>query len=137
MKHELEASWMSGMGFESDFQGHHLVIDADEKFGGKNRGVRPKPLLLLSLAGCTGMDVVALLSKMRVPFEDLKLKVLGELTEEHPKYYHTIHIVYIIKGKDLDKSKVEKAVSLSQEKYCGVSAMLKKAAEITHEISYE
>ncbi|MFC2125677.1 OsmC family protein [Bacteroidota bacterium] len=137
MKHELEASWISGMGFETSFQGHNLIVDADEKFGGENRGVRPKPLLLLSLAGCTGMDVVSLLEKMRVPFEDLKVIVSGELTEEHPKYYHKIHIVYKFKGEGLDELKVKKAVNLSQDKYCGVSAMLKMAAEISWEIIYE
>ncbi len=136
MKHELEASWMSGMGFEADYQGHHIIVDAGEKSGGNDRGVRPKPLLLMSLAGCTGMDVVSLLKKMRVPFEDLKIKVSGELTEEHPKYFHKIHIVYVVKGNELNESKVAKAVDLSQDKYCGVSAMLKKAAKITYEIVY-
>ena len=80
------------------------------------------------------MDVVSLLNKMRVPFEDIKIKVTAELTEEHPKYYHKIHLTYLIKGKDLDDVKVRKAVSLSQEKYCGVSAMLRKVAELTYEI---
>ena len=134
--HELEMSWMPEMGFETDFQGHHLTIDAEEKFGGQNRGVRPKPLLLVSLAGCTGMDVVSILKKMRVPFKDLKVRVTGELTEEHPKYYHKLHLTYLIWGDNLDHAKVEKAVNLSQERYCGVTFMLKKAAEITHEIKY-
>lgn len=133
---ELELSWIPEIGFETDFQGHHLVIDAEEKFGGQNRGVRPKPLVLLSLAGCTGMDVVSLLKKMRVPFEDFKVMVTGKLTGEHPKYYYKIHLTYLIWGNDLDHAKVEKAVNLSQDRYCGVTYMLKNAAEITYEIKY-
>ena len=122
------------MTFETTIGDHTIILDADPKVGGNNKGPRPKPLLLASLAGCTGMDVVSLLGKMRVEFKDLEVKVNGELTSEHPRYYHKIHITYILKGVDLDHSKIEKAVTLSQEKYCGVSAMLEKAATITYEI---
>lgn len=124
------------MSFEAKMFDHTLVMDADVKVGGENKGPRPKPLLLASLAGCTGMDVVSLLQKMRVPFEDLKLRVSGELTEEHPKYYHKIHVIYEVFGKELDRGKVEKAINLSQDKYCGVSHMLKQAADLTFEIKY-
>ena len=82
------------------------------------------------------MDVVSLLKKMRVDFEDFKIQVSGELTDEHPKYYHKIHLTYQFQGKDINASKVEKAVNLSQDKYCGVSHMLKQAAEITWDIKY-
>jgi putative redox protein len=82
------------------------------------------------------MDVVSLLRKMRVPFTDLKVTADGELTEEHPKYYHKIHLTYNIWGTDLDSEKVEKAVRYSQEKYCGVTAMLEKASNITYEVIY-
>ena len=136
MGHAIEARWAKGMAFEADMSEHKLVLDSDPKFGGEGRGPRPKSLLLLSLAGCTGMDVVSLLKKMRVEFEDLKIKITGELTDEHPKYYHKIHLTYQIKGKDINHDKVEKAVNLSQDKYCGVSYMLKKAAEITYDIEY-
>jgi putative redox protein len=136
MKNELIANWVSGMSFEADVNDHKIVIDAAESVGGEGKGPRPKPLLLYSLAGCTGMDVVSLLKKMRVEFDDFKIKVTGELTDDHPKYYHKIHIEYQLKGKNIDKSKVEKAVGLSQDKYCGVSHMLKLAAEITFEIHY-
>ena len=136
MKQTIETSWAKGMAFETEIANHHLVVDADPKFGGKGNGPRPKPLLLFSLAGCTGMDVVSLLEKMRVAVDDLKILVTGELTEEHPKYYHKIHITYQIKGKDINTAKVEKAVNLSQDKYCGISHMLKKAADITYDIEY-
>lgn len=117
--------------------GHEIVLDADEQFGGNNLGPRPKPLLLISLVGCTGMDVVSLLRKMRVPFEDLKVTVKPHLTDEHPRYYDTIHLIYDVWGKDLDKAKVEKAVTYSQDRYCGVTAMLQAKAKITFEINYK
>lgn len=136
MKQMIETSWAKGMAFETEILDHHLIVDADPKFGGTGKGPKPKPLLLFSLAGCTGMDVVSLLEKMRVDIEDLKITVTGELTEEHPKYYHKIHITYRIKGKDINRAKVEKAVNLSQDKYCGISYMLKQAADITFDIEY-
>jgi putative redox protein len=134
---EVKTRWLNNMTFESKVGDHTIMMDAGPKVGGNNQGSRPKPLLLTSLAGCTGMDVVSLLKKMRVDFKDLQIDVQGELTEEHPKFYHKIHIIYILKGTDIDRAKVEKAVQLSQDKYCGVSAMLRKAAEITYEIRIE
>lgn len=91
----------------------------------------PKALILSALAGCTAIDVVDLLNKMRVQFSDFKIDVEGELSEEHPKIYHTVTLTYYIKlNSEDDKSKMEKAVNLSQEKYCGVSAMVKKFADL-------
>jgi putative redox protein len=132
----VEINWAKGMAFETEMFDHKLVVDADSRFGGEGKGPRPKPLLLLSLAGCTGMDVVSLLDKMRVDIDDFKIIVQAELTDEHPKYYHKIHLIYQFKGHDLNTAKIEKAVNLSQDKYCGVSYMLKKAADITFEIEY-
>jgi len=136
MGQTIETSWAGGMAFETILDDHKLVADAHPNVGGDGKGPRPKPLLLFSLAGCTGMDVVSLLKKMRVDFEDFKMQVSGELTDEHPKYYHKIHLTYQFKGKNINASKVEKAVNLSQDKYCGVSHMLKQAAEITWDIKY-
>ena len=136
MRQTIETHWAEGMAFETYLDDHKLVADASSKVGGEGRGPRPKPLLLFSLAGCTGMDVVSLLKKMRVDIEDFKILVSGELTDEHPKYYHKIHLTYQFKGEDINTSKVEKAVNLSQDKYCGVSYMLKQAAEITWDIEY-
>ena len=136
MGQTIETSWAGGMAFETILDDHKLVADAHPNVGGDGKGPRPKPLLLFSLAGCTGMDVVSLLKKMRVDFEDFKIQVSGELTDEHPKYYHKIHLTYQFKGKNINASKVEKAVNLSQDKYCGVSHMLKQAAEITWDIKY-
>lgn len=122
------------MAFEADVNGFKLALDADESVGGTNTGPRPKPLTLASLGGCTGMDVVSILKKMRVEPDFFNVSVTGELTEEHPKYYYKIHLRYEFKGEGLDPEKLEKAVSLSQERYCGVSELLKKGAEISSEI---
>lgn len=127
-------NWKGDMAFDAEVNGHIIPIDADERVGGKDRGPRPKPLTLVSLGGCTGMDVISILGKMRVKPDDFSVDVSGELTEEHPKYFNKIHIVYTFKGKDLPIEKLEKAINLSQDRYCGVTAMLDKVAEITHEI---
>ena len=134
MKNKVEITWTEDMAFEATVNNHKIIIDADETVGGKDRGPRPKPLTLVSLGGCTGMDVISILTKMRVKPDYFNVEIEGELTEDHPKYYHTIRINYIFKGKDLPMEKLEKAVNLSQERYCGVTAMLDKAAKIEHKI---
>ena len=134
MDHNTVVTWTNGMAFDIELDGHHFMIDAEEKFGGKNRGPRPKALLLSGLAGCTGMDVVSLLGKMKMPFDKFALEVKGELAEEHPKCYTDILIRYIFYGKELDRDKIEKSVNLSVDKYCAVHYMLGKSATIRHEI---
>lgn len=138
MLHKVETKYLDGMAFESDVNGHKVMMDAFKEFGGEDRGSSPKKLLLASLAGCTGMDVVSLLRKMRVEYSGYTMEVEANLTDEHPKIYDTITIKYIFSGvKEEDYAKVEKAVSLSKERYCGVSAMLAKAADIKFEIMYK
>jgi len=127
-------TWTDEMAFDVELEGHHFMIDADEEFGGKNRGPSPKALLLSSLAGCTGMDVVSLLGKMKMPFDKFALEVEGEVAEKHPKSYTDIVIRYIFRGKELDRDKIEKSVKLSLDKYCGVHTMLAKSANVRHEI---
>lgn len=134
--HEINLKWEELMLFHSKVNEHDVYVDAGISAGGSDKAPRPKPLMLVSLAGCTAMDVVSLLNKMKVKFDYFNVKVHGELTEEHPKIYSKVHITYQIKGKDIDRQKVEKAVNLSQEKYCGVSAMFRKFAELSFEIEY-
>jgi putative redox protein len=133
-KEQIKLNWLENMAFEADVNGHKIVLDASDKVGGENRGARPKPLMMVALAGCSGMDVVSILKKMRVEVEAFNVFVEGDLTEEHPKQYLKMHVVYEFKGRDLPMDKLEKAVDLSQEKYCGVSAMYRKAFGITSEI---
>ena len=137
MKNSVNLSWTGEMAFEATVNDHKIIIDADEKVGGKDGGPRPKALTLVSLAGCTGMDVVSILNKMRVKLDGFNVDVDGELTEEHPKYYNVITIHYTFKGKDLPMEKLEKAINLSQDRYCGVTAMLNKVATIKHTITIE
>ncbi len=137
MEHKVECTWIENMVFDANLDGHHVIMDASPEVGGEDKGVRPKPLILASLAGCTGIDVVSILKKMRVELEGFRMEVGATLTEEHPKIYDKIILTYYFKGKDLPKDKLEKAVQLSEEKYCGVSAMLKKAGLIEYEIVVE
>jgi putative redox protein len=134
MKQEINLGWKRGMAFQADLNGHKITIDTDKSNNGQDLGPRPKALVLVALAGCTGMDIVSLMEKMRVELVDLNIKVEGEVTEEHPKHFSSMHITYEFWGKDLPMDKLEKAVSLSDEKYCGVSATLKKGIPVTHSI---
>ncbi len=134
MKHVVDMSWTDKIAFEAEIDGHKVVIDAPEEAGGSDLGPRPKKLMLTALAGCTGIDVVMILKKMKVEFEAFNVIVEGDLTEEHPKYYDKMKVVYQFKGKDLPLAKLEKAVKLSEEKYCGVSAVYRQAMAIKTEI---
>lgn len=134
MKHQITAGWKGKMAFDAQLGDHHVLLDTTPELGGEDAGPRPKELMLVSLAGCTGMDVVSILAKMRVELKGFNVHVEADLTEEHPRHYTRMHIVYEFTGKDLPMDKLEKAVSLSQERYCGVSFMYRKAMELTHEI---
>jgi putative redox protein len=133
-KQEIKIDWLENMAFKTEVNGHEMVIDASSEGGGDNRGPRPKPLMLVALAGCTGMDVVSILKKMRVDVEAFSVKVVGNVTEEHPKHFDSMHVIYEFRGKELPMDKLVKAVNLSDERYCGVSATLKMGITITHEI---
>jgi putative redox protein len=122
------------MAFETEINGHKIVVDAKAESGGEDLGPRPKPFMLAALGGCTGMDVVSILKKMRVEFKSLNVVVEGELTDEHPRYFNKMHVIYEIAGDNLPMEKVEKAVALSEERYCGVSVVYRKALELTSEI---
>jgi len=134
MKHTVDTLWQGNMKFNAVVSGHHVVMDALPAVGGNDEGARPKELMLSALAGCTAMDVVSILKKMRVEPEYFNVRVEAELTEEHPKHYTAMHIIYEFKGEGLDMEKLQKAVDLSHERYCGVSAVYSKAMELTHEI---
>lgn len=133
-KQQVKINWLENMAFEADVNGHKITLDASKTVGGENRGPRPKPLMLTALAGCTGMDVVSILKKMRVELEEFNVIVEGDITEEHPKQFYKMNVIYEFKGKDLPVEKLKKAVSLSEDRYCGVSAMFKKAIELSSEI---
>ena len=128
------ATWQGGLTFEIDQDGHQFVIDGPEEFGGRDLGPRPKNLVLSALIGCTGMDVVSILDKMKVRDFGLKVSAEGELTDEHPRTFCSVKVIYRFTGMDLPDDKIEKAIKLSQEQYCGVSAILSLSAELSYEI---
>ena len=134
MKHITDLSWIGNMAFETEMDGHKVVIDAGEESGGNNMGPRPKKMMLTALAGCTGIDVIMILKKMKVFPESFQVIVEADVTDEHPKHYYKIKVIYQFKGKDLPMEKLEKAVKLSETTYCGVTAVYKKAMEIASEI---
>jgi len=134
MKQSIQLNWLENMAFSTEINGHEIILDTDESNGGNNRGPRPKALLMVSLAGCTAMDVVSILKKMRVDVHKFDVRVDGDVTDEHPKQFTKMHVIYELTGKDLPIDKVQHAVNLTQDKYCGVIATLKKGIEITHEI---
>jgi putative redox protein len=112
--------------------GHHLVLDAAEHGGGHNEGFRPVELLLVGLAGCTGMDVISILRKKREPVTGYAVHVVGVRAEEHPMVFVEINIVHIVTGRHIQPEVVARAIQLSEERYCGAGAMLGKVAHLTH-----
>ena len=116
--------------------GDTMMIDAGPENGGEGKGFRPKALMLSALAGCTGLDVASLIEKMKLEVADFKIETEGDLTEEHPKTYHTVRLQYHFYGSNLDEKKLERAVNLSVEKYCGVMEMFRQFAQIEINIQY-
>lgn len=137
MSHKVITHWKGNLQFESDNPNGKLVtMDTSFEHGGHNSGLSPKAMMLSSLAGCSGLDVVSILKKMKVPFSDFRIDTIGELTEVHPKYYHTVSVEYHFYGKELDEVKIKRAVDLSIEKYCGVMEMFRRFSEVKTSIHY-
>jgi len=134
MSQQAIVTWQSNMAFEATINGHQIIMDTDVDGGGNNQGPRPKILLLAGLGGCTGMDVVSILAKMKVVPDKFWMEISAEVSDEHPKVFNQIKLIYYFKGENLSFEKLEKAVNLSKEKYCAVSAMLSKTAEMQIEI---
>ncbi len=122
-------TWKKAHEFEAEHEGNKIQID-----GSTENGHGPKALLLSALAGCSGIDVVDILTKMRMDFSDFTLEVEADQTDEHPKVFKDIHIIYKMKTAPENEDKIRKAIDLSLEKYCGVSAMLKKNSPIDYSI---
>jgi putative redox protein len=133
-KHTIKTIWRKDNIFDTDVDGHTITIDLGKEDGGEDAGPRPKKLLLVAAAGCSGLDVVPLLKKMRVELKGFDIQIEAQMSEEHPKQYTSMKVIYEFEGDNLPMEKLEKAVTLSYEKYCGVMAMYKKAIPISWEI---
>jgi putative redox protein len=126
--------WVENVCFVGESEtGHAVVLDGAPEMGGRNLGMRPMEMLLIGMGGCTSFDVVTILKKARQPITDCYAEITAERAEEVPKVFTKIHVHFVVAGKDLSASQVERAVKLSAEKYCSASIMLGKAAQITHD----
>ncbi len=134
----VTTEWKKSLLFKSDNpNGATILMDTSFENGGNEVGASPKALMLSSLAGCSGLDVVKIAEKMRVTFDDLKIVVEASLTEEHPRFYDNVHVKYLFKGNNLDQDKLTKVVNLSIEKYCGVMEMFRQFAKVTTAIVFQ
>jgi putative redox protein len=128
--------WIDGMMMVGESaSGHAIVMDGPEEMGGNNLGVRPMEMLLLGMGGCTTVDVVSTLKKMRENVSNCRVEISAERADEHPKVFTGIHMHFVIEGENLNEKKIAKAVSLSADKYCSASIMLGKTATVTHDFS--
>lgn len=132
---KIELTWHDNNVFESVHNDGIVMIDNAEE-GVESKGMRPKALMLTSLAGCSALDIVSLLKKMRAEVDDLKIDVSAELTDEHPKIYKDVVVTYKFYGSDFKKAKIQKAIDLSVDQYCGVMEMFRKFTEVKIEVEY-
>ena len=132
--HSIKTVWKENNVISTDIAGHDITIDLGEDQGGQNQGPRTKKLLLASAAGCTGLDVVEMLRKMRVELKGFDIHIDAEQSDEYPKQYTELKLVYEFRGENLPEKKIERAVKLSFDKYCGVLAMYKSAVPVSYEI---
>ena len=132
--HSIKTVWKENNTFSTDIDGHEVIIDLGEDQGGNNKGPRPKKLLLAAAAGCTGLDVVEVIKKMRIEVSNFDIRIDAEVAEDHPKQYTSLKLIYEFEGKDLPEAKIKRAVQLSFDNYCGVLAMYKSAVPVTYEV---
>ena len=134
---KVTTHWKGNMQFESDNpNGKTVLMDTSPEHGGHNSGLSPKAMMLSALAGCSGLDVVSILDKMKVKLADFRMDTYGDLTDEHPKYYNKVHVEYHFYGDNLDEKKIQKAVDLSIEKYCGVMEMFRQFSELSISVHF-
>lgn len=129
----INLSWKGRLSFEAVTEsGHLLPLDAKAEAGGDDKGPSPMEVLLVSLAGCTGMDVASILKKKRVNLRNMAIRAEGERAPQHPKYFTKIDVLFNLEGADIKEKDVKQAIELSRDRYCSVSAMLKEKAQISY-----
>ena len=138
MAHKTITHWKGRMLFESDNpSGNTVLMDTTDDGVARQQGLSPKAMMLSSLAGCSGIDIVDILKKMKITDYRLQIDVVGELTDDHPKYYHSVDVDYYFSGRYIDEKKCKRAVELSVEKYCGVMEMFRKFANVNTKIHFQ
>lgn len=131
---KARVKWIEGITFMGESgSGHAVIMDGAPDVGGRNLGIRPMEMLLIGAGGCTAIDVVMILEKSRQDVTDCEVQIEAERATEHPKVFTTIHMHFVVKGRNLKPETVERAVKLSAEKYCSASIMLGKTARVTHD----
>ena len=135
MSTTAKISWVEGALFVAEAgRGHTITMDGAPDIGGRNLASRPMEVVLMGMGGCTAIDVVAMLRKQRQDIEGVEVSLVAERAEDHPKVFTSVKLVYTVRGRKLNRALVERAVSLSDEKYCSATAMVKKSADVTHEV---
>lgn len=130
---EANLHWTGGMQFVCEAgSGHAVVIDGPPDIGGRNSGVRPMEMILMGLGGCASVDVIHILKKARQNVSDVDVKLIAERADTDPKVFTKINLHFVVKGEGLSEKQVSRAVSLSSEKYCSASIMLRGSVDITH-----
>jgi len=132
---QVNITWEGKMKFVgADDSGNKVSMDAAAIYGGENQGIRPMELMLMSIGGCTGIELGHILNKMRIAYDRFDIEVSGNRVEEHPKVFSNIQVVYRLSGENIPADKVNKALQMAEQVYCSASNMIKKVAEITYSI---
>jgi len=135
MSTTAKISWVDGALFVAEGgNGHTITMDGAPDDGGRNLASRPMEVVLMGMGGCTAIDVVSMLKKQRQDIEGVEISLVAERADDHPKVFTSVKVVYTVRGRKLNRALIERAVSLSDEKYCSATAMVRKSASITHEI---
>ena len=131
---QVRIKWIEDVAFMGESEtGHAVVMDGAPENGGRNIGMRPMEMLLIGMGGCTSFDVVTILKKSRQEVTDCVAEITAERAADVPKVFTKIHVHFVVNGRDLNDKQVQRAVSLSAEKYCSASIMLSKSVVITHD----
>lgn len=135
MSTTAKISWVDGALFVAEAgSGHTFTMDGSPEVGGRNLAARPMEVVLMGMGGCTAIDVVSMLKKQRQDIEGVEVSLVAERADDHPKVFTSVKLVYTVRGRKLNKALVERAVSLSDEKYCSATAMIRKSSNVTHEV---
>ena len=135
MSTTAKISWVDGALFVAEGgSGHTITMDGAPDVGGRNLASRPMEVMLIGMGGCTAIDVVAMLRKQRQDIEGVEVSLVAERADDHPRVFTSVKLVYTVRGRKLSRALIERAVALSDEKYCSATAMVRESAEVTHEV---